>query len=183
MKYTLVSNKGEILRSEEFGKANPPKLHFNKGRWLPDVKPVINENIQVVQPVLPVPATSSKIEYRVVNKPRDLIVRFKKSEINSWIDYKLSKFSWNGSIWDSDELSVNKINFYGLSKTAPACGFWTSADNKDIPVTGEDMANMLAALMAHQDTVHRKQRELKNKLDKLTDQQLVDLNVEAFLNG
>lgn len=184
MKYSLISPQGTIIKTEEFGKAKPPILAPVKGRWIPDVRPIgVKEDLQMISLVTPIPASAVTVPYKIVNRERPLLIKFIKSRINTWVKQNLASFSWNNHTWDMNELASAKINFYGLSRTAPACKYWTDAKNVDVPVTGEDMANMLAAMMAHQDTIHNKQRVAKKKLESLTDDQLVNLDVESLLNG
>lgn len=97
------------------------------------------------------------------------------TEINAERDRReKAGFTYNGNTFDSDEISVIRIN--SAVNTAVAAVLsgssfsvnWTTADNKTVVLTAQQFLEMSAALAQHSNDQHVRARGLKDKLDAAT---------------
>ena len=102
----------------------------------------------------------------------------KCGEINAWRDAQENAgytFSFRERNWDygkAAQARLAPVSALAKSGQLPEGFFWTDADNRDVPVTAEDIlaldAAMTGAMVAKGFEIHRHQRELKEALDKLS---------------
>ena len=94
--------------------------------------------------------------------------------INAWRDQQESAgFDWNGHHWDSDPESRDRIMSVALANIAPPNGYWTDANNVDVPMTDPaDMHAMYAAMITRGAQIHDRQREMKREVETMSLEQL-----------
>ena len=98
----------------------------------------------------------------------------KVAEINAWKDAERESFEWGGHTWDSDGDGRTNIMGVIIAGIAPPSGYWTSADNVDVPITTvEDMQAMYSAMVAKAGAVHDRQRAMKLEVEDMTDVQAI----------
>jgi len=112
--------------------------------------------------------------YSVILRPpkigRELSIAItgKRAEINQLRDQKqYGGFTWDGSLFDSDEKSQGIIQGAVLAITAGIPfpdRMWTLADNTERLVTAADMLQIGGALLTHMGTVHDTAVALKGQL-------------------
>lgn len=97
----------------------------------------------------------------------------KLDEINAWRDSEERKgFIHAGHRWDSDEdatkriLSVAPLCLQGID---PPTGYWTSADNVNVPMNAAEFVAMYVAMISAGGAVHDRQRAMKTEVDALSD--------------
>lgn len=103
----------------------------------------------------------------------DYVRKQKWAEIKSARDKaETSGCPFKGSVMDSDERSVTKINTvynavrtYGESFTID----WTMQDNSTMTLTYKDVLNMPLALAANSDYLHQKARNIREQIYSETD--------------
>ena len=94
------------------------------------------------------------------------------------IDCELSSFVWNGSVFDSNSVSQQRI--YSAAQMAildPNYTVdWTLANNTIRSLSAEDVKNLAIALNTHINDCHQKSQSLRNKIDSATTvQQIKDI--------
>lgn len=94
----------------------------------------------------------------------------KRNEINLWRDMEEEKpLSWNGRNWQMRRSDREKIMGVALAGIAPPTGYWTDANDNDVPMTVADMQALYTAGIARIAAIHAHQRGRKAALDLLTD--------------
>lgn len=107
----------------------------------------------------------------------------KREEINSWRDNtEAGGFDWKGHRWDSDAAARERISSVAplcLAGIDPPAGYWTDADNQDVPMTASDFVQMYTAMLTAGGNVHVRQRQMKTDIDAMSSTDLV----EAYVVG
>lgn len=97
----------------------------------------------------------------------------KLDEINAWRDSEERKgFIHAGHRWDSDEDATKRILSAAplcLQGIDPPTGYWTSADNVNVPMNAAEFVAMYVAMMSAGGAVHDRQRAMKTEVDALSD--------------
>lgn len=97
----------------------------------------------------------------------------KLDEVNAWRDSEeRNGFSHAGHRWDSDEASTKRILSVAplcLQGIDPPTGYWTSADNVNVPMNAAEFVAMYVAMISAGGAVHNRQREMKVEVDALPD--------------
>lgn len=95
-------------------------------------------------------------------------------EINTWRDQEeAAGFNWNDHHWDSDAESRTRILSVALAGIAPPNGYWTDANNVDVPLTDPaDMQAMYTAMLTQGAAIHDHQRAMKREIETMTLEQL-----------
>lgn len=89
--------------------------------------------------------------------------------VNDWRDeQEAGGFDWNGHRWDSDEPARQRIMAVALAGIEPPTGYWTDADNADVPMTSADMAALYQTMIIIAGQIHDRQRQLKLAIDAAT---------------
>jgi len=102
--------------------------------------------------------------------PVVMAIEAKRAEINAWRnEQENAGFDWGGHTFDSDELSRQRLMAVALAGVAPANGYWTSADNVDVPVTVDDVRAMYATMIQIGAEIHDRQRSMKIEIEQMTD--------------
>ena len=111
----------------------------------------------------------------------------KRSEINAWRDAQESGgFDYAGHRWDSDAsareriASVAQLCLVGLN---PPTGYWTDADNIDVPMTAAEFVSLYTAMLTAGGAVHDRQRAMKADVDALSDVAAVEAYIVGWSNG
>lgn len=93
--------------------------------------------------------------------------------VNAWKLQQLnSGFDWNNHHWDSDETAKANIMAVALAGLASPLGYWTDADNNDVPVDAAGMQAMYAAMLQRGAEIHARQRAMKLSLETMTLEEL-----------
>jgi hypothetical protein len=84
----------------------------------------------------------------------------------------LAGVTWNGHVWDSDQLSIDNVTsaVAGFSAGIPLPqGFvWRTKDNINVPVLLQDLVGIGAALMQFRYIVYQKSWDLKAEINAAT---------------
>ncbi|ECR8548635.1 DUF4376 domain-containing protein [Salmonella enterica] len=103
----------------------------------------------------------------------------KHAEINAWRDAQENGnilFTLNDHKWDCGKASQTRLApviAVAKSGALPPGFFWTDADNIDVPMTADELtvleAAMQRSMVLQGFKIHERQRQMKEKVDKLTD--------------
>lgn len=77
---------------------------------------------------------------------------------------EVQPIEYNGNLFDYDEKARDRINAAIIALDAQgteATIDWTTADNKDVPVTANDLRAVIGAVAVRSNTLHVKYRDLK----------------------
>lgn len=77
---------------------------------------------------------------------------------------EVQPIEYNGNMFDYDEKARDRINaaIIALDSQGPEATIdWTTADNKDVPVTANDLRAVIDAVAVRSNTLHIKYRDLK----------------------
>ena len=109
-------------------------------------------------------ATNAPVEYIHVPTVAELllgkIATFKAARDAE----EVQPIEYNGSLFDYDEKARDRINAAIIAldaQGAEATIDWTTADNKDVPVTANDLRAVIGAVALRSNTLHIKYRDLK----------------------
>jgi hypothetical protein len=92
-----------------------------------------------------------------------------RSRVNLWRDQQeAGGFDWNGHRWDSDEPARQRIMAVALAGIEPPTGYWTDANNADVPMTLADMAVLYQTMIIIAGQIHDRQRQLKLSIEAAT---------------
>ena len=105
---------------------------------------------------------------------REELIQLVNEKINVWRkEQEESGFWWNGSVWDSDPLSAQRITAIGAAGLAPPSGYWTNSSNQDIPVDQTQMRELYLAMLQRGSEIHDRQRTMKVELATKTFEELL----------
>lgn len=173
--YTVVTSDGEVVRH---GKAEvlpePPQGCLRLIGVLPPNAPSYwDGEVFILKP--PPPSAHHIFNYTTKQwvDPRTL----SDLQAAKWEQIKRDRdeaefggFTWDGSPFDSDAISQSRIQG-AVQLAAMAPGFtidWTLANNTVRNLTGEDLANVGAALGMHVAAQHAKARLLRSQIEAAT---------------
>lgn len=120
----------------------------------------------------------------------DLLAQAKaeaRNRVNLWRDeQEQGGFDHDGHRWDSDTSARGRI-----ASVAPLClvgidpptGYWTDADNIDVPMTAANFVALYTAMLTAGGAVHDRQRAMKTEVDALADVAAVESYVVGWSNG
>ncbi|MBP8813415.1 MAG: DUF4376 domain-containing protein [Laribacter sp.] len=112
--------------------------------------------------------------WQFVPLPREKVLEAVCARINAWrSEQERGGFWWNGCLWDSDPVSVQRITSIGAAGLAPPSGYWTNAHNEDIPVDLDGMRALYLAMLQRGSEIHDRQREMKQALAALSFDELL----------
>lgn len=90
----------------------------------------------------------------------------KLAQVNRWRDeQEQGGFDHDGHRWDSDEVSRQRLMAVALAGIEPPTGYWTSADNIDVPMTGEQLRTLYGAMLVIGGQIHDRQRAMKAEIN------------------
>lgn len=81
---------------------------------------------------------------------------------------EVQPIEYNGNSFDYDEKARDRINaaIIALDAQGPEATIdWTTADNKDVPVTANDLCAVIGAVAVRSNALHVKYRELKAQVE------------------
>ncbi len=81
---------------------------------------------------------------------------------------EVQPIEYNGNSFDYDEKASDRINaaIIALDAQGPEATIdWTTADNKDVPVTANDLCAVIGAVAVRSNALHVKYRELKAQVE------------------
>lgn len=108
----------------------------------------------------------------------------KRGEINAWRSaQEEAGLILGGNKWDSDKTSFQRIMAVALAGAEPPTGYWTSFDNVDVPMTGEQLRELYAAMLTAGSQIHDRQRTMKTEVDALSDVAAVESYIVGWPNG
>ena len=92
----------------------------------------------------------------------------KRAEINAWrAAEEAGGIDHAGHRWDTDAAARERIMAVALAGIEPPTGYWTDADNNDVPMTGEQLRALYGAILALGGRIHNWQRAMKEEVDAL----------------
>lgn len=104
----------------------------------------------------------------------DLAKEMKRQDINDWRANEENRhLLWNGRRWQMRKEDREKIMGIVLAGVAPPNGYWTDADDNDVPMTAFDMQALYMAGVSRLSAIHDHQRSKKNALKVMDDISLV----------
>lgn len=107
-------------------------------------------------------------DYVVNDIDIERIKEIKKSEVTAAKNLaEVSGVEYQGYKFDTDEKSQLKIMAVVTSIGVPPNGYWTSADNQDVPVTAEFMQGLYGAMLTRFSDIHHAQRQHKEAIELL----------------
>lgn len=107
-------------------------------------------------------------DYVVSDIDLERLKEIKKSEITAAKNLaEVSGVDYQGYKFDTDEKSQLKIMAVVTSIGVPPNGYWTSADNQDVPVTAEFMQGLYGAMLTKFSDIHHAQRQHKETINSL----------------
>ena len=90
-------------------------------------------------------------------------------ELKAMRDSKEVKpIEYNGNLYDYDEKARDRINAAIVALSVQGTGadlIWTTADNKEVPVTADDLRMVIAAVAVRSNTLHTAYRAAKEKVE------------------
>lgn len=126
------------------------------------------------QQVIEGPVVGVTQTWSVIDLPLDVVKENKTTEINSWRDGEnLSPVLYQGELFDADPESQFRVLAVVIMGSGSPTGYWTSADNKDIPADAAFMQGLYTAMITRVATVHHRQRVMKTEVAALTTPQAV----------
>lgn len=99
-----------------------------------------------------------------------------------------SGFIWNGRLWDADANAQTTLssmaNAVSSGMVVPDDFFWTSFDNKDVPLSGQDIKALNAAMMTFVFSTHSYARSLKEQIEaQQTNEAVMGINISVGWPG
>lgn len=87
---------------------------------------------------------------------------------------------YNGNLYDYDEKARDRINVAIVALGDTNSLMWTTADNKDVPVTAADLRGVLTAVAVRSNKLHTAYRDAKEVVMAATTKEEVE---KVVLNG
>ena len=95
----------------------------------------------------------------------DYLRELKLAEVNNWRDSQLTQpVEYSGHVFDFDQASQFRVLAVVMSGAGSPTGFWTTADNIDVPADHDFMLGLYTAMVTKFSTIHAAQRSMKNEL-------------------
>lgn len=89
----------------------------------------------------------------------------KINEVNHWRDCELAKpVEYHGHMFDFDQASQFRVLAVVMAGAGSPTGFWTTADNVDVPANHDFMVGLYTAMLTKFSQIHAMQRNMKNVL-------------------
>ena len=108
-------------------------------------------------------------DWAAVPWSHERLYRHVVERINTWrSEQECTGFWWNGKLWDSDPVSVQRITSIGAAGLPPPGGYWTDANNQDVPLDADGMRALYLAMLQRGGEIHDRQRAMKLALATLT---------------
>ena len=97
-----------------------------------------------------------------------------RQQINAWRDdQRDGGFVALGHRWDSNADSRDNLTAVVIAGQGSPTGFWTSADDVDVPVSPADLLTIYGAMLYRGGEIHARQRTMKAALAALTRDELL----------
>lgn len=113
----------------------------------------------------------ARVDWEIVDADIEQARMIKYAQINAWRNnQEASGFEWNGELWDSDNVAIKRMAAVFplcLSGINPPTGYWTTATNKDVPLTAEDFVQLYTAMLLAGGKIHDRQRQMKHMVSTL----------------
>jgi hypothetical protein len=108
-------------------------------------------------------ATGEILEY-----PVEYLRELKINEVNEWRDKSLMEpVEYEGHLFDFDQASQFRVLAVVIAGQGSPTGFWTTADNKDVPSDAAFMLGLYTAMVTKFSVIHATQRKMKTDLETL----------------
>lgn len=88
---------------------------------------------------------------------------------------KLYIISYNGSNFQTDEISINRMNETSVIVDS---FFWRDADNKKVLVTNKDLDNIVKIKVNSRQRLIDKQFEIEEEISNLTDEEVINFEIQ-----
>lgn len=133
-------------------------------------KMIEREGILYDNAIDPVSANRVYIETDIETSSSDFerVKEEKKSLLKKMRDLKeMEPVEYNGNYFDFDEKSYDRITaaIFALSKVEGSSIMWTTADNKSVPMTADDLENVISAAAVRSNILHITYRGLSEQLE------------------
>lgn len=107
------------------------------------------------------------------------VIREAKARINMAREEAVAAgVSYAGNLYDSNERSRENLTGTVAAMEAgvplPAGFTWRTADNKDVPMTAQDLVGLAGAMLQHVNAAYVKSWELKAKIDAATSKEEIE---------
>lgn len=144
--------------------------------WYPVVgsEPAFDPTYQTLSaPAYTVNASDVAVSYTVTDFPIDQVKTNKKSAVNLMREQHIQQgITWNGNLFETDIASQGKLTAVVTSVAAgltlPANFTWRTADNIDVPMTGQDLKDLAQVVLNHVDACYKNSWVHKDAIDVLT---------------
>ena len=111
-------------------------------------------------------------------EPLEVIKQRKITELKYQRDIaEVQPIEYNGNLYDYDEKARDRINAAIVALFAQGTGadlIWTTADNKEVPVTADDLRMVIAAVAVRSNALHKAYRAAKEKVLNATTKEEVE---------
>lgn len=113
--------------------------------------------------------------YEVITLPLPSLQEIKAAKIAELKSQRDSKevepITYNGHVFDYDEKARDRINAAIVALSIQGTGadlMWTTADNKEVPVTADDLRMVIVAVAVRSNKLHTAYRVSKEKVEAAT---------------
>ena len=105
-------------------------------------------------------------------EPLEVIKQRKITELKYQRDKaEVTPIEYNGNLYDYDDRARDRINAASIAldvQGADASIDWTTADNKEVPMTANDLRMVIAAVAVRSNKLHTAYRAAKEKVEAAT---------------
>lgn len=105
-------------------------------------------------------------------EPLEVLRQRKIAELKYQRDIaEIQPIEYNGNLYDYDEKARDRINAAIVALSVQGTGadlMWTTADNKEVPVTADDLRMVIAAVAVRSNKLHTAYRIAKGKVEEAT---------------
>lgn len=113
--------------------------------------------------------------YEVVTLPLPSLQEIKAAKIAALKAQRdaaeVEPITYNGNLYDYDDKARDRINAAIVALSVQGTGadlLWTTADNKEVPVTADDLRMVIAAVAVRSNKLHTAYRIAKEKVEAAT---------------
>ena len=102
-------------------------------------------------------------------EPLEVIKQRKITELKYQRDKaEVTPIEYNGNLYDYDDKARDRINAAIVALSVQGTGadlIWTTADNKEVPVTADDLRMVIAAVAVRSNALHTAYRKAKEQVE------------------
>ena len=109
------------------------------------------------------------VTVRHEEEPLEVMKQRKITELKYQRDKaEVTPIEYNGNLYDYDEKARDRINAAIVALSVQGTGadlIWTTADNKEVPVTADDLRMVIAAVAVRSNALHLAYRKAKARVE------------------